>query len=331
MTTYIRRREFVFTLGGAAAAWPLAVRAQHSGKTYRIGFLGVFSYPEFRQRVDALRTGLRKLGYEEGKNIVIDYRWAEGRYDRLPDLAAELVKLNVDVIVTHTTPGSRAAKQATSSIPIVVAAVVDPVDAGLVASLARPGGNLTGLTFFFAELCAKRVELIKEAIPALTEVAVFVDPANPSHNIAQAAMQRTASSLGVELVPIEVKERDDVAAAITAATRRASALVAIEGVSGVSISNARKMAAFALQSRVPMIGFKPHAEAGALMEYGADLGDLFYRSATFVDRILKGSPPADLPIERAVKFDLIVNLKSAKTLGLELPTSLLIRANEVIE
>src|SRR5262245_8531566 len=227
MATSIRRREFVVTLGGATAAWPLAARAQQGGKTYRIGFLGVFSYAEFRQRVDALRTGLRKLGYEEGKNIVIDYRWAEGRYDHLPDLAAELVKLNVDVIVTHTTPGSRAAKQATSTIPIVVAAVVDPVDAGLVASLARPGGNLTGLTFFFAELCAKRVELIKEAIPTLTRLAVFVDPANPSHPIAQAAMQRTASSLGVELVPIEVKERDDIAAAIGAATRRAMPITAI--------------------------------------------------------------------------------------------------------
>jgi putative tryptophan/tyrosine transport system substrate-binding protein len=325
----VKRREFMSLLGGAAA-WPMAVRAQQTGKTYRIGFLGVFSYAELRHRVDALRTGLRQLGYEEGKNIVIHYRWAEGRYDRLPDLAAELVKLNVDVIVTHTTPGSRAAKQATSSIPIVVAAVVDPVDAGLVADLARPSGNLTGLTFFFAELCAKRVELIKEAIPTLTRVAVFVDPANPSHSIALAAMQRTASALEVELVPIEVKERDDIAAAIAAATRRAPALVVIEGVSGV-ISNARKIAGLALQSRVPMIGFKPHAEAGALMAYGVDLVDLFYRSAAFVDKILKGTPPADLPIERAVKFDLIVNLKSAKTLGLELPTSLLIRADEVIE
>src|SRR5215510_8268567 len=330
----MRRRDFITLLGGAAAA-PLLIRsfaaaAQPSGKVYRIGFLGVFSYAEYRRQVDALRTGLSQLGYEEGKNIVIHYRWAEGNYDRLHELATELVKLDVDVLVAHSTPGALAAKQATSTIPIV-AYSGDPVAAGLVASLARPGGNLTGMTFFFAELCAKRVELIKEAIPTLTGLAVFVDPANPSHPIAQAAMQRTASSLGVELLPIEVKERDDIAAAIAAARRRASALVVIEGVSGVSISSARKIAAFALQSRVPMIGFKPHAEAGALMEYGVDLADLFYRSATFVDRILKGTPPADLPIERAVKFDLIVNLKSAKTLGLELPTSLLIRADQVIE
>jgi ABC-type uncharacterized transport system substrate-binding protein len=327
----MKRREFITLLGGTIIAGPLAARGQPSGKVHRIGFLGVFSYPEFRRRVDTLRAGLRQLGYEEGKNIVIYYRWAEGRYDRLPELAAELVKLNVDVIVTHTTPGSRAAKQATSTIPIVVAAVVDPVDAGLVDSLARPGGNLTGLTFFFAELCAKRVELIKEAIPTLTRLAVFVDPANSSHPIALAAMQRTASALRVELVPIEVKASDDIATAIATATRQAPALVVIEGVSGVSISNARKIAGFALQSRVPMIGFKPHAEAGALMAYGVDLVDLFYRSAAFVDKILKGTPPADLPIERAVKFDLIINLKSAKTLGLELPTSLLIRADEVIE
>ena len=165
MAIHIRRREFIFTLGGAAAAWPLAARAQPSGKTYRIGFLGPTSYAERKRDVDALRSGLRQLGYEEGRNIVIDYRWAEGRYDRLAELAAELVKLNVDVIVTASTPGAWAAKQATSTIPIVMAAVGDPVAAGIVASLARPSGNLTGLTFFFAEICAKRVELIKEAIP----------------------------------------------------------------------------------------------------------------------------------------------------------------------
>ena len=277
-----------------------------------------------------MRTGLRQLGYEEGKNIVIDYRWADGRFERLPELAAELVKLNVDVIVTHSTPGALAAKQATSTIPIVMAAVGDPVAVGLVASLARPGGNLTGLTFFYAELCAKRVELIKEAIPTLTRVAVFVNPANPSHPIALAAMQRTASALAVELVPIEVKARDDIAAAIAmVAARQAAALVVIED--PLSISNARQIAEFALQNRVPMIGFKPHAEAGALMEYGVDLADLYYRSAAFVDKILKGTAPADLPIERAVKFEIIVNLQSAKTLGIELPTSLLLRANEVIE
>ena len=179
----MRRREFITLLGGSAVAWPFAAGAQPSGKTYRIGFLGVFSYPEYRRLFDALQKGLRQLGYEEGKNIVIEYRWAEGRYDRLPELAADLVKLKIDVLVVHSTPGARAAKQATSTVPIVMAAVGDPIAAGLVASLARPEGNLTGLTFFFAEICAKRVELLREAIPALTQVAVIVNPFNPSHPI----------------------------------------------------------------------------------------------------------------------------------------------------
>ena len=327
----IRRREFITILGGAAVVGPFPARAQLSGRTYRIGFLGVFSYTaEYRRQVDALRTGLRQLGYEEGKNIVIHYRWAEGRYDRLHELAAELVKLDIDVLVTHSTPGARAAKQATSIIPIVMTAVGDPIDAGLVPSLARPGGNLTGLTFFFAEICAKRVELIKEAIPTLTRLAVLLNPANPSAAIAVSHMQRTAGALGVELMPMEVKSRDDIAAAIVTVTmRRASAFVAVED--PLLISDARQIGGLALQNRLAMVGFKPHAEAGALMEYGVDLADLWYRSAVFVDKILKGMPPAELPIERAVKFDLIINLKSARVLGIELPTSLLVRANEVIE
>jgi putative tryptophan/tyrosine transport system substrate-binding protein len=323
------RRDFITFVGGAAATWPLVAWAQPSLKSYRIGFLGGTSYAEYWRLVDALRMGLRQLGYEEGKNVITEYRWAEGRYDRLTELAAELVNLNVNVIVAPGTPSAQAAKQATSTIPIV-AISGDPVAFGLVASLARPGGNLTGLTFFYAEICAKRVELIKEAVPSLTRVAVFVNPANPATSIPLTAMQRTASALKSELVPIEVTTPDDIAAAIvTVAKRRAQALVTIED--PLITSNARKIADFALQNRVPMIGFRPQAEAGALLEYGVDLADLFSRSASFVDKILKGAAPADLPIERAVKFEVIVNLKSAKTLGIELPTSLLLRANEVIE
>jgi putative ABC transport system substrate-binding protein len=325
----VKRREFITLLGGAAATWPLTVRAQPSGRTYRIGFLGVTSLAETARRVDALRKGLRQLGYEEGKNILIHHRWAEGNYDRLPELAAELLKLNVDVLVTHGTPGASAAKQATSTVPIVMAAVGDPLESGLVTSLARPGGNLTGLTFFFAELCAKRVELMKEAVPTLTRLAVLANPANRAHPIALAAMESSARALGVELVPIEVKARDTIADAVAAAARRAPALVTVED--ALLVSNARHIAELALQNGLPMIGFKPQAEAGALLEYGVDLADLFSRSAVFVDKVLKGTPPADLPIERAVKFEVIVNLKSAKALGLELPTSILIRADEVIE
>src|SRR5262245_6676438 len=326
----MQRREFITFLGGVAVAWPPAAHAQRPGKEYRIGFLGVTSRAEYRRQVDALRTGLRQLGYEEGNNIVIGYRWAEGRYERLPALAAELVNLNVDVLVAHSTPGARAAKQATSTIPIVIAAVADPVDVGLVASLARPGGNLTGLTFFLAEICAKRVELLREAIPTLTRVTVIINPANPSHPIVLEVMQRTAAALGVQLVPVEVKARDDIAAAIAGvAAHPASALVTIED--PLLISNAGQIAGLALQNKLQLIGFKPQAEASALMEYGPDVLDLFYRSATLVDKILKGTPPANLPIERAVKFELIVNLKTAKTLSVTVPLTLIARADELIE
>ena len=326
----MKRREFITLVGGAVAAWPLAARAQLSGKTYRIGFLGPGSYAERKRDIDALQKGLRRLGYEEGRNIVIEYRWAEGRYDRLPELTAELVKLNVDVLVTAGTPGALAAKQATSTIPIVLAAVGDPVAAGIVDSLARPGGNVTGLTFFFVEICAKRVELIKEAIPGLSRIAVLINPANPSHLLALSAMQGMASAVGAELVPVEARGLDDIADTIAATTaRRAPGLVTIDDPLFMSI--ARQIAELALQNSVPMIGFKPQAEAGALMEYGVDLADLYSRSAAFVDKILKGTTPADLPIERAVKFELVVNLKTAKALGIELPTSLLIRADQVIE
>jgi ABC-type uncharacterized transport system substrate-binding protein len=326
----MKRREFITLLGGAAAAWPFAARAQPSEKTYRIGFLGVFSYMEYQRLVDALRVGLRQLGYEESRNITIEYRWADGRYDRLPDLAAELVRLNVDVLVTHTSAGAKAARQAASTIPVVFAAVADPIESGLVPSLARPGGSLTGLTFFGTEINAKRVELIKEAIPTLTRLAVLVNPTLPAMTMILTAVQHAATALGVELVRIEVSKRDDIGSAIaTVATERAGALLVIE--EPLTISNARQIADLALRNGLPMIGFPRQAEAGALMEYGPDLLDLYSRSATFVDKILKGTRPADLPIERAVKFDLVVNLKTAKALGIELPTSILLRANEVLE
>ena len=211
-----------------------------------------------------------------------------------------------------------------------MAAVSDPVDTGLVVSLARPGGNLTGLDIFLPEVCTKRVELIREAISTLIRAAILVNPANPSHLMALAAAQRAASALGLELVPIEVKARDDIAAAITSlAARPASALVAIDD--PLIISNVKQIAGFALQNKLPLIGFKPFAEAGALMEYGPDVRDLFYRSAAFVDKILKGTPPGNLPIERAVKFELIVNQKTAKTLDVTVPLTLIARADQVID
>jgi putative ABC transport system substrate-binding protein len=325
----MRRREFITLLGGAAA-WPVAARAQQTGKVYRIGYLGVTSYAEYAREIEALLRGLRRLGYEEGKNIAIVYLFAEGDYDRLPALASELVTLKVDTIVTHSTPGARAAKQATSTIPIVVTAAADLVSSGLVPSIARPAGNLTGLTFFFAEICAKRVELIKEAVPGATRLGVLVNPANPSGEMALTAMTRAAGSLQVELLPVKVIAPDDIAGAFAMlVSRGAQALTFIED--PLLISNAPYIAQLATQNRLPMIGEKPAAEAGALMAYAVDRYDLWFRTAFLVDKILKGTQPADLPIDQAAKFELVINLKTAKALGLEVPTSILLRATEVIE
>jgi putative tryptophan/tyrosine transport system substrate-binding protein len=328
----VTRREFItfITFLGGAAAWPLAAWAQQTGKVYRIGYLGVTSYAGYAREIEALLRGLRRLGYEEGKNVAIVYQFAEGDYDRLPALASELVTLKVDTIVTHSTPGARAAKQATSTIPIVVTAAADLVSSGLVPSIARPGGNLTGLTFFFAEICAKRVELIKEAVPGATRLGVLVNPANPSGEMALTAMARVAGSLQVELLPVKVIGPDDIAGAFAMlVSRGAQALTFIED--PLLISNAPYIAQLATQNRLPMIGEKPAAEAGALMAYAVDRYDLWFRAAFLVDKILKSTQPADLPIDQAAKFELVINLKTAKALGLEVPTSILLRATEVIE
>jgi len=326
----LKRREFIALLGGAAAAWPLAARAQQAAKVYRIGYLGVASHAGYAREIEALLRGLRQLGYEEGKNIALYYQFAEGDYDRLPALASELVTVKVDVIVTHSTPGARAAKQATSTIPIVVTAAADLVSSGLVPSIARPGGNLTGLTFFFAEICAKRVELIKEAVPGVIRLGVLVNPYNPSGAIALTAMERVAGSLRMELLPMNVRAPEDFVGAFTMlVSRGAQALTFIED--GVLNSNARYIAQLAMQNRLPMIGESSVPEAGALMAYAVDRYDLWFRAAFLVDKILKGAQPADLPIDQAAKFDLVINLKTARAFGLEMPTSILLRATQVIE
>jgi putative ABC transport system substrate-binding protein len=326
----MKRREFITFLASAAAAWPHAVRAQQGAKLYRIGYLGVTSYAEYWREVEFLLTGLHQLGYEEGKNIAMHYQFAEGDYDRLPALAAELITSNVDVLLTHSTPGARAARQATSTIPIVVMAAADLVSSGLVPSIDRPSGNLTGLTFFLTEICAKRVELIKEAVPGATRLGVLVNPANPTGEMALTAMQRTAGSLQVELLPVEVRAPDGMAGAFaTLASRGTHALTSIDD--PLLISNARYIAQLAAQNRLPMIGENAAVEAGALMAYGVDRYDLWFRTAFFVEKILNGTQPADLPIYQAVKFELIINLKAAKALGLDIPPTLLALADEVIE
>jgi putative ABC transport system substrate-binding protein len=326
----MRRRDFIALLGCGLAASPLTLHAQQVAKVYRIGYLGVTTRAGYAREIEALLKGLRQLGYEDGQNVAIYYRFAEGKYDRLLALAAELVALKVDILLTHSTPGARAAKQATSTIPIVVTAAADLVASGLVPSIARPGGNLTGLTFFFAEICAKRVELIKEAVPSATRIGVLVNPANPSGEMALTAMQRTAGTVRAEIVPEHVRAADGIADAFAKlVSREVQALTFIED--PLLISNAGYIAQLAAKHRLPLIAEKQAGTAGALINYGVDRYDLWFRAAFIVDKIIKGTQPADFPIDQAGKFDFVVNLKAAKALGLELPTSILLRATEVME
>ena len=327
----MKRRKLLIALGASALAAPLASFAQQQpAKIFRIRFLGVVSASSYASRVEALRAGLRELGYMEGKNIVIEYRWAEGKYERLPDLAAELVRLKVDVIVTHATLGTLAAKRATTTIPIVIASTGDAVAAGHVTSLARPGGNITGSTFFSPELAAKRLELFKEAFPRTKRVAVLTHPDNPLNGPVLTAMERTARSLKLELKLFEVRGPDELKNAFSAMTKSRVDAVAIREDS-VFIANARAIADFAVKQRLPSAGNKEFAEAGCLIGYGANLLELWRRAAVFVDKILKGAKPGDIPIERATKFELVVNMKTAKALGVKIPQTLLQRADKVIE
>jgi putative ABC transport system substrate-binding protein len=324
------RRKLLVALGAGALAAPLTSFAQQKGKIWRIGFLGTASASGFARRVDALRAGLRDLGYVEGKNLAIEYRWAEEKYDRLPELAAELVRLKVDVIVTHGVP-TRAAKAATTTIPIVMATSADPVAIGLVASLARPGGNVTGMAGFGPEGSAKRLELLKDALPRTRQVAVLLNPDNPGNiRLALPAMEATAKSLKLELQPFPVRGSGEFESAFAAmAKRRVDAVVTTED--GVFIVNAGAIANLAAKTRLPSVGFIEFSEAGGLMAYGANRRELWRRAAYFVDRILKGAKPADLPVEQATRFETVLNQKTAKALGLQFPQAVLARADRVIE
>jgi putative tryptophan/tyrosine transport system substrate-binding protein len=324
----MKRREFITLIGGAAA-WPLAARAQQPAMPV-VGFLGALSASGWATRVEALRAGLRDLGYVEGKNIVVEFRWAEGNYDRLVDLAGELVRLKVDVLVTHGTPGVLAAKQATSTIPIVMAVVGDALGSGLVSSLARPDRNVTGLTFFNPELIAKRLELLKEAMPGLTDVGILLNLANPMNEPILPQLTPVAQSLKLALHQFHVRAPADFEGAFAAmAAKRIGALVVIDD--AVLLANAPAVAALALKQRLPSCGWTDFAVDGGLMAYGVNFPDMFRRAATFVDKILKGAKPSDLPVERSTKFELVINLKTAKALGLSVPPMLLVRADEVIE
>ena len=325
MTT---RRKLLIALGASALAVPLpSFSQQQPAKIPRIGLLGPSSARGIANQLEAIRAGLRDLGYVEGKSIFIDYRWAEGDYSRLPALAKELVQLGVDVIVTHATPGARAAKQATTTIPIVIASIGDPVYSHLVTSLSRPGGNVTGLSFFSREIAIKRIELLKEAIPSITHVSFLTDVSNPAFND---QLDAAARALKLAIQIINVTGADELAGTLSAlAKNRASSIVVFE--TPVLIASAKVIGEITAKQRIPAIGFKEIADAGGLLAYGADLSDLWRRSATFIDKILKGAKPGDIPIEQATKFEMIVNMKTAKALGVKIPYSVLLRATKVIE
>ena len=329
----MKRRDLIKMAGGAAATavWPGNAGAQTpSAKIFRVGFLGLPTADSLPKRTEAFRAGMRDLGYQEGHNVIIEYRWADNNYDRLPALVTELIGLNVDVIVTHGTPGVMAAKQATSTIPIVIAVVGDAVASGLVASLARPGGNVTGLTFFQPELNAKRLELLKETVPDLIDVGVLLNSANQMNEPVLPQVGQVAQSLKLVLHQFDAREPGDFEAAFAAMTaKRVRALVVFDD--AMLIGNARAVAALALRHRLYSCGFLDFAPAGGLLAYGVDFPDMFRRAANYVDKILKGAKAADLPVEQATKFSTILNLATAKALGLEVPSSVLLRADEVIE
>jgi putative tryptophan/tyrosine transport system substrate-binding protein len=327
----MRRREFVTLLGGAAVGWPLPVRAQQRAKVARIGYLGLVTASWHAPRVTAFRAGLRELGYVEGKDIVIEFRWAEGQYDRLPALAAELARLNVDVIVTHAAPGAYAAKKATSTIPIVITAIGDLLALGLVESLARPGGNLTGLSIFNAELLGKRLELLKELAPSLAKAAVLLNADNPAGSqLILRELEPTAKALKVELLTFEARGPGDFEGAFAAMVSQQIGAVVLHEDPTLNASS-KTIVDIVARHRLPTCGFPEFVAAGGLMAYGIHFPDLDRRAATFVDKILKGAKPADLPVERSTKFTTIVNLRTARAIGIDIPTSILLRADEVIE
>jgi putative tryptophan/tyrosine transport system substrate-binding protein len=326
-----RRRFLLISLAGALAG-PLAVEAQQTGKVYRLGFLSNGWATAIPQVVAAFRQGLRELAWVEGQNIVIEYRWAEGRSDRLPDLTAELVRLRVDVLVASGAAATRAAKEATTTIPIVSVAVQDPVALGSVQSLGRPGGNITGPTLTGGlAIVGKQLELLKETVPGVSRVAVLWNPANPMLLQQLRDTESAARSLNVQLQPVEARSPDEFDRAFSRIIRgRVEALLV--STDPVFAAQGTRLANLAARNRLPaMYGLRRHVEAGGLIAYGANELDVWRRAATYVDKILKGAKPAELPVEQPTKFELVINLKTAKALGLTIPPSLLARADHVIE
>jgi len=329
------RREFIGTLAGGIVVSPLAAEAQQAAKVARIGYLTITDLTAATRHLhEAFRQGLRDLGYVEGRNVVIEYRFAEGKRERLPALAAELVALKVDVIVAPSTPAALAAKQATKTIPIVFAGVPDPVTSGLVTSLARPGGNVTGLSFLAPELVGKRLELLALAVPGVTRVAFLWQPGAVGERTEKDMLKGAevaARALGVRLQFLEARGPEDFDRAFSDMTRaRAGALTV--WTTAMLVNERRRLVDLAAKNRLPALyTWREFVDAGGLMSYGANVADSFRRVATYVDKILKGAKPSDLPVEQPTKFELIINLKTAKALGLTIPQSVLGRADEVIQ
>jgi putative tryptophan/tyrosine transport system substrate-binding protein len=322
------RRQFITMLGGGATAWPLAAGGQ-PGKPPTIGFLGANPSIE-SQRVAAFVQRLRELGWIEGRTVSIEYRWAEGRSEDYAENAAELVRLKVDVIVTSTTPPTLAAKQATAVIPIVFAAANDPVGTGLVASLARPGSNVTGLANQQSDTSGKKLEFLREVVPSLRRLAIMANANNPGSMLDMSEAEATARRLGLEVTKSEIRGAEDIAPAFEALRNRADALYVCPD--ALLNTNRIGINILAVGARLPtMHGHREYVEAGGLMSYGNNNRDQFRRAADFVDKILRGAKPADIPVEQPTNFQLIVNLTTAKALGIEVPPTLLARADEVIE
>jgi putative ABC transport system substrate-binding protein len=324
------RREFITLLGGAAVAWPLAARAQQPAKLPTIGFLGASTPSVMGQWTATFVQRLRELGWIEGRTIAIEVRWAEGRSERYTAIATEFVRLKVDVIVTSSAAPVLAAKQATSVIPIVFAVAVDPLGSNLVASLARPGGNVTGLSLQQTDAAGKRVELLREVVPGLGQLAIMANVADPGPMLEMREVQAMARALGLKVTTFEIRRTEDIAPAFERLKGHTEALY----VCGDPLTNANRIRinTLALGARLPtMHSFREYVEGGGLISYGVSFPDLFRRAADYVDKILRGAKPADLPVEQPTKFNLVINLITARALGLSLPPQLLARADEVIE
>jgi putative ABC transport system substrate-binding protein len=329
----MERRAFMASVGAGILIAPLRAEAQQLGKVSRIGYLSPSSPsdPRTQRFREAFRQGLRELGWVEGKNIAIEYRWAEERTERLADLARELVSLKVDVLVAATTLAILPAKRATGTIPIVMAIAADPVVTGVVASIARPEGNITGLSMMSPALLGKQMQLLKELVPKLSRVALLGNPANASNAPQLQYAQDAARALTVRLQPLEARAPGEIDSAFAAMTReRAGAVIVL--VDSMFAAHRTRIADLAAKSRLPAVyGLTDHAEAGGLIAYGPNVADLYRRAAVYVDKILKGAKPADLPVEQPSKFELVINLKTAKALGLTIPPSVLVRSDQVIE